>query len=94
MMQDALAHDRLPSAQDALVALQKHLPADQESLKQTFISITDLKQMRAAFRSLSDTVLLLSLPAGYLVAHCPMAFNYEGAHWIQKEGKDKARERS
>ena len=47
---------------------------------------SDLASVRVALKPLSAAVQKLPLPEGMALAYCPMAFDYEGGHWIQKDG--------
>ena len=52
----------------------------------------DIERDRAVFRTLSEHVLAIEQSAGnplaqpLSVVHCPMAFNDEGADWLQAQG--------
>ena len=87
MAQEALADDRFEPARQALAELQEHMDPEQSGLAGAAAAAVDLGTLRAAFLPLSNALLDLELPGGYRIAHCPMAFDYEGAHWIQKDGE-------
>lgn len=54
----------------------------------------DLESARAPLRTLSDALIalhgVLGHPgdASYYVAHCPMAYDFTGADWIQRDGEE------
>ncbi len=85
-MADALAHDRFAEAQTAVQALAKVAAGDLQPLALTAAAAGDIAALRVAFKPLSTAVRALPLPAGMAVAYCPMAFDYEGGHWIQRDG--------
>lgn len=85
--QEALADDSFEPALQAVAALQAHMDPEHTGLAATAASAADIKTLRAAFLPLSNALLDSELPGGYRVAHCPMAFDWEGAHWIQKDGE-------
>ena len=87
MAQEALADDSFEPARQAVAALQAHLDPEHAGLAATAASASDLETLRAAFLPLSNALLDLELPGGYRIVHCPMAFDWEGAHWIQKDGE-------
>ena len=85
--QEALADDSFEPARQAVAALQAHLDPEHAALAATAASAADIETLRAAFLPLSNALLDSELPEGYRIAHCPMAFDWEGAHWIQKDGE-------
>lgn len=85
--QKALADDSFEPARQAVAALQEHMDPEHAGLAATAASASDIETLRAAFLPLSNALLDSELPEGYRIAHCPMAFDWEGAHWIQKEGE-------
>ena len=85
--QEALADDSFEPARQAVAELQAHLDPAHAGLAATAASAADIETLRAAFLPLSNALLDSELPGGYRIAHCPMAFDYEGAHWIQKDGE-------
>ena len=85
--QEALADDRFEPARQALETLQAHMDPEEAGLAGAAAAAADIETLRAAFLPLSNALLDSELPGGYRVAHCPMAFDYEGAHWIQKDGE-------
>ena len=87
MAQEALAADRFEPALEAVAALQEHLDPEHAGLAAAAAAAADIETLREAFLPLSNALLDSELPEGYRVAHCPMAFDWEGAHWIQKDGE-------
>ena len=86
--QEALADDSFEPARQAVAALQIHLMNPEHAgLAAAAAAATDIEALRAAFLPLSNALLDSVLPEGYRIAHCPMAFDWEGAHWIQKDGE-------
>ncbi len=77
-LQDALAHDEFAAAQ----AAAKTLPGPAQAAG----SAADITALRVAFRGLSDGVIARHRPEGFGVAYCPMAFDNEGARWVQSDG--------
>ena len=87
MAQEALAGDSFEPARQAVAAMREHLDPEHAGLAAAAAAAADIETLRAAFLPLSNALLDSELPEGYRVAHCPMAFDWEGAHWIQKEGE-------
>ena len=88
--QDALARDQLYEAQAALATLSSFAAYSDSSLKSIIdeaVWTNDVKAVRRAFEQISEALIEMELPEGYGLAYCPMAFNYEGARWIQAEGE-------
>ncbi len=85
--QDALAHDRFAEARGALATLVGHADETLAPLASTAAGAGEIEELRRAFKPLSAKMLEAALPEGYAVAFCPMAFDYEGGHWIQREGE-------
>lgn len=83
--QEALAADDFAKAIAAVKAFAGKAPVAVKPLAQKAAEATDIKALRAAFKPLSEEVVKGELPAGHVVAFCPM-YN-KGAHWIQKDGK-------
>ena len=55
------------------------------SLAKKAASASTIKDVRAAFKNLSNIVIeTQSLPEGFAVAYCPMVFDGNGAQWIQR----------
>lgn len=85
--QKALADDSFKPARQAVAAMQEHMDPEHAGLAAAAAAAVDIETLRAAFLPLSNALLDSELPEGYRIAHCPMAFDWEGAHWIQKEGE-------
>ena len=85
--QEALADDSFEPARQAAAAMQEQLDPEHAGLAAAAAAAADIETLRAAFLPLSNALLGSELPEGYRIAHCPMAFDWEGAHWIQKEGE-------
>jgi hypothetical protein len=83
---DALAHDRFVEAQGAFVAMAAVSDAELQALVRVAAGASDLASVRVALNGLSAAVQKLPLPAGMALAYCPMVFDYEGGHWIQRDG--------
>ena len=83
--QEALANDNLEVAQAALVQLSRSAEKSIGSLAKKAASASTIKDIRAAFKNLSNIVIeTQSLPEGFAVAYCPMVFDGNGAQWIQR----------
>ncbi len=87
MAQEALANDRFEPAKQALETLQGHMDPEHAEVAAAAAAAADIEALRSAFLPLSNALLDSELPEGYRVAHCPMALDYEGAHWIQEAGE-------
>ena len=87
LVQDALARDELYEAQAALTSLAAYNEADMKKHVGEAVWASDIEIVRQRFASISEELLEHELPEGYGVAHCPMAFDYKGARWIQPEGE-------
>jgi len=88
--QDALARDQLYEAQAALATLSSfagYSDSGLQSIVDEAVWTNDVKAVRRAFEQISEVLIAMELPEGYRLAYCPMAFNYEGARWIQAEGE-------
>jgi Cu(I)/Ag(I) efflux system membrane fusion protein len=85
--QEALADDSFEPARQAVAALQAHMDPEHAGLAGAAAAAADIEALRAAFLPLSNALIDRELPEGFRVAHCPMAFDWEGAHWIQKDGE-------
>ncbi|MBT3346116.1 MAG: DUF3347 domain-containing protein [Gemmatimonadetes bacterium] len=83
---DALAHDRFEEALSAATKLAGATAGDLQPLAQAAASTQDITGLRIAFKPLSNAVQALNLPEGMAVAYCPMAFDYDGGHWVQRDG--------
>lgn len=90
VVQDALARDQLYEAQAALAKLGSLATYSEGDLKkhiQEATRATDIKTARQSFKAISEELIKRELPDSYKVAYCPMSFSYEGARWIQQDGK-------
>jgi len=83
---DALAHDRFEEAHRAFVSMAAASDTELKVLVQVAADAPDLASVRVALKPLSTAVQELPLPDGMALAYCPMAFDYEGGHWIQRDG--------
>ena len=86
-MQQALSKDDLPGAQAAGAVLAAH-PASQES-GDAISRADDLAAARQAFAELSTVLIRVARQGGVHAGpvhlfHCPMAFDNEGAAWLQQ----------
>lgn len=87
--QEALANDNLEVAQAALLQLSRSAEKSVGSIAEKAASASTIKDVRAIFKTLSDSVVeTQSLPEGFAIAYCPMAFDGNGAQWIQKSESD------
>jgi hypothetical protein len=85
--QEALAADDLGKARTALEDFAKAAGGQVGKLASAAASAKDIGAMRAAFKPLSEAVAKGDLPAGVVVASCPM---YKGgSRWVQKDGEIK-----
>ena len=84
--QEALAGDRV----DEAVAALQHLSGTAPEPVQRLVAEAkgaDVDSVRVLFQSISEHPIDgTSLVDGLRVAHCPMAFDYKGARWIQRDG--------
>lgn len=85
--QQALAADDEKTAREALRALAEETEGAIKSGALTALQAEDLEAARNAFKDISEQVIKLELPNGYVVAFCPMADEGKGASWVQKEGE-------
>ncbi|MFP4499539.1 MAG: efflux RND transporter periplasmic adaptor subunit [Candidatus Hydrogenedentota bacterium] len=98
-VQEALAHDNIDKAQVALPLLEEAVEAVPEKKMRESLaaavadlaSAKDLKTMRDAFKPLSNTLIeairrveLADAGPIYQI-HCPMAFDFDGADWLQRD---------
>jgi hypothetical protein len=82
--QDALAGDRLDEALAALGHLSGSAP---EQVQRLVAGAEGADSVRVLFRSISESLIDgKPLMDGLRVASCPMAFDYQGARWIQRDG--------
>ena len=84
--QEALAADNLAAAKTALAAMAKESQGPLKAQAQTAADAPDLVALRKAFKTLSESVIKMELPAGYGVVFCPMYDNMKGGSWVQKRG--------
>ncbi len=84
--QDALAGDRLDEAIAALRHLSESAPEEVQRLVARAEG-ADGDSVRVLFQSISEYLIDgKALVDGLRVARCPMAFDYQGARWIQRNG--------
>ena len=87
--QEALANDNLEVAQAALVQLSRSAKKSIGILAEKAAAASTIKNVRSAFKNLSNAVIQTqSLPEGFAIAYCPMAFDGNGAQWIQRRGPE------
>lgn len=87
VVQDALAKNRLD---EALAALRLLSDSADEEVQQLAAAEqgADIDSVRVLFRSISENLIAhRQLAEGLAVASCPMAFDYQGARWIQRTGE-------
>lgn len=86
-LQEALVGDRPDEATAAIFQLAASASGE---LGQVAASAegADVDSVRVLFQSLSEHLIERgAVPQGLRVASCPMAFDYTGARWIQRDGK-------
>ena len=93
--QEALAaddFDKALSSTKALLTAQKDNGCSKDigTAIQALLKTSDIKGARVAFKSLSDLVIPLVASKGIKstqahLVHCPMAFDFTGASWLQKD---------
>jgi len=82
---EALAADDFAKAKTALADLTKESQGEVKARAQAAADAADIRAMRKAFKPLSEAVIKMALPAGHVVAFCPM---FEGgSSWVQKGDK-------
>src|SRR5687768_16019983 len=82
---EALAADDFARAKTALTDLAKESQGEVKARAQAAADATNIAAMRKAFKPLSEVVVKMGLPAGHVVAFCPM---FEGGgSWVQKGDK-------
>jgi len=85
-VQDALAGDRLDEAIAALRHLSESAPEEVQLLV-AGAEGADIDSVRVLFGSISESLIDgKPLMDALRVARCPMAFDYQGARWIQRDG--------
>jgi hypothetical protein len=82
--QEALAADNFDKARAALQSLAQHADPALVPLVEKAANAADITAVRAAFKPLSEEIIKGDIPEGYVLAYCPMVFDDQGAHWIQK----------
>lgn len=85
--QEALATDDLASATVAFKDLAKETESEMAELWIEFSQTRNLESARSKFKVLSDHIVKMELPDGYVVVHCLMAAEGNGADWVQQEGE-------
>ncbi|MFH1567746.1 MAG: hypothetical protein ABIL09_07070 [Gemmatimonadota bacterium] len=85
--QDALVHDELDGARQALTAIGSRADGEVATLARAAAGAAGLAAVRQAFAPLSEALIRTDLPGGLAVAYCPMALNHRGAYWIQRTGE-------
>lgn len=94
LIQSALAGDSLKGVPEAAATIAKlarsesKLPAAIADHAEKVGKATDLAVARAAFKGLSDALIGYrkadrALAEQFYVVHCPMAFDNQGASWLQ-----------
>ena len=84
--QDALSGDRLDEAIAALGHLSESAPEEVQRLV-AGAEGADIDSVRVLFQSISEALIDgKPLMDGLRVARCPMAFDYQGGRWIQRNG--------
>ena len=93
--QEALAADDLETSKAAarqLLAAHEKNPCAKVLGKstQSILDAQSIKEARAAFKILSDTLIPIVEESGVSsteahLVHCPMAFEFTGASWLQKD---------
>ncbi|CAM2007972.1 DUF3347 domain-containing protein [Acanthopleuribacter pedis] len=85
-VQETLAADDFAEASAAAKAFEQSAQGALKPLATTLAAAKDITALRTHFRPISKSIKDQKLPAGYLQAYCPMAFNDTGAYWLQKSG--------
>ncbi len=85
--QEALASDDLVSVVQAFDGTAADADGDLKKIVQEISEARDLEAARSRFKELSDRMVEVDLPEGYIVVHCPVAEDGAGADWVQKEGE-------
>ena len=84
--QEALASDDLGSVVLAFDGTVADADSKLDKIVLEISEAEDLEVARSKFKELSDRIVELELPEGYVVVHCPVADDGHGADWVQKEG--------
>lgn len=85
--QEALAADDEAAARKALEQLAKASEGKLAELAAIAHKAPSMATVRTAFKPLSAAIMDMDLPAGHVLAYCPMAENNSGGHWVQKKGQ-------
>lgn len=93
LIQAALAGDSLKGVPKAAATIAKtardnKLPAAISEAAEKVRQAADIQTARAAFKELSDALIAhrqtdQALAGQFYVVHCPMAFDNQGANWLQ-----------
>ncbi len=83
-VQQALAGDDYEKAAAAIKALAPLTGDDLKEMVAAASATADIEALRTAFKPISESLKDRGLPEGYNLVFCPMAFNDEGAHWVQQ----------
>ena len=84
--QQALAADDFSTALQALQGLGKHIDPAVKPLVEKVTQAQDINAMRLAFRPLSAHITDQVVPAGLVLAYCPMVEGDKIGYWFQREG--------
>jgi len=86
-VQEALAADDYEAAASAVKDLVQKADASLKPLVEKAAQATDMASLRTAFKPVSEALKEAELPKGHNLVFCPMAFDDEGAHWVQRDGR-------
>ncbi len=86
-VQESLAADDFQAAATAVKKLLQVSQGDMKKLVSSAEGSSDIKVLRTAFKPISEAVMYQALPEGHILVYCPMAFDDQGAHWVQKDGR-------
>ncbi len=84
--QKALAADDLASATVAFTAIANATETEMAKIGIEISQTRNLESARSKCKVRSEHIVEMELPDGYVVAHCPMADDGNGADWVQQEG--------
>ena len=84
--QEALASDDLVLAVHAFDGPAADSDGELEKMILAISEAEDLEVARSRFKELSEQVLEMELPEGFVMVHCPLADGGKGADWVQKKG--------
>ena len=84
--QQALAADDFTVALQALQGLSQHIAPTAKSLVEKAAQAQNINAMRLAFRPLSAHITDQAVPAGLVLAYCPMVEGDKIGYWFQREG--------